>query len=121
MLENKEAKRQAEAYAENDLLVQKWALERPKDNPDAGWLAFMERNMKHPKGFAVINNMEEWKRKNRVDDDTKVFIICGGYGDIKHSLENRGWVQNKDYHSPCFDFKWTVKTNDISQGDLQDH
>ena len=64
---------------------------------------------------------EQWKRKNKVDDDTKVFIICGGYGDIKHSLENRGWVQNKDYHSPCFDFKWTVKTNDISQGDLQDH
>ena len=70
MLENKEARRQAEAYAANDLLVERWASENrviPKDEPDEGFLAFLERNTKNPKVFPVINNMDEWKKKNRVD------------------------------------------------------
>ena len=106
------------------MLVEKWAAENrvvPKDEPDAGWLAFMERNTKHPKGFAIITSMEEWKKKNRVEDETKVFIIAGGYGDIKRALLDRGWVQNKDYSSPCFDLKWTLKAKDIDVKDISSH
>lgn len=62
--------------------------------------------------------MKEWKKKNRVDPDTKVFIIKGGYKDIRTALKNRGWVHNKDPESPCFDLMWTLKTNDIKHGEL---
>ena len=40
--------------------------------------------------------MAIWKRKNKVSEDTKVFICSGGYPDIKKALKLRGWVENKD-------------------------
>lgn len=36
----------------------------------------------------------------------------GGYGGIKEALEERGWYQNDNYLSPCFDLKWTCKSSD---------
>ncbi len=65
--------------------------------------------------------MATWKKKNRVDENTKVFIIRGGYGDIKKALKDRGWVENKDKDSCCFDLKWTLKTKDIDTNALLDH
>lgn len=65
--------------------------------------------------------MAQWKKKSRVDPETKVFIIKGGYGDVKRALKERGWVQNKDGESPCFDLKWTLKTKDIDTNTLNDH
>jgi len=64
--------------------------------------------------------MATWKKKNRVDDKTRVFICTGGYPDIKRALKQRGWVENKDPTSPCFDFKWTLKTKDIDHNTLND-
>lgn len=65
--------------------------------------------------------MKEWKKKHRVDDATKVFICTGGYGDVKRALKKRGWVENKDKDSVCFDLKWTLKTKDIDVGKLEDN
>lgn len=62
--------------------------------------------------------MPTWKKKNRVDEDTKVFIVRGGYGDVKRALKKRGWVENKDKDSICFDLKWTLKTKDIDTNQL---
>ena len=31
--------------------------------------------------------MATWKKKNRVDEDTKVFIVRIGYGDVKKALK----------------------------------
>jgi len=31
---------------------------------------------------------------------------------MKIALEDRGWFENKDYRSPCFDLKWTCKSTD---------
>jgi hypothetical protein len=31
---------------------------------------------------------------------------------MKVALEDRGWFENKDYRSPCFDLKWTCKSTD---------
>lgn len=64
--------------------------------------------------------MATWKKKNRVDESTKVFIVKGGYGDIKRALKTRGWVENKDKDSPCFDLKYTLKTSDIDSNNLHD-
>ena len=57
--------------------------------------------------------MAAWKRDNDVDPKCKVFIIKGGYGDLRNALLNRGWVQNYDYYSRHFDLKWTCKQKDV--------
>ena len=65
--------------------------------------------------------MKEWKKKHRVTEDTKVFICVGGYGDVKRALKSRGWVENKDLESKCFDLKWTLRTKDINTNALENH
>jgi len=50
-----------------------------------------------------------------------VFIVRGGYGDVKRALKQRGWVENKDKESICFDLKWTLKTKDIDTNTLMAH
>jgi len=62
--------------------------------------------------------MKTWKKKHNVPDETKVFIVSGGYGFLKKSLRKRGWVENKDPESPCFDLKWTLKSKDIKHSEL---
>lgn len=81
---------------------------------------FLERNHKTNKVFLNITDMVAWKKKYRVDPETKVFIVKGGYKDVKKALKARGWVENKDKDSPCFDFKWTLKTKDIDTNILKD-
>jgi tubulin monoglycylase TTLL3/8 len=58
-------------------------------------------------------------KKNRVDKKTKVFILTGGYKTVRKSLVDRGWVENKDPHSPCFDLKWTLRARDIGHSILE--
>jgi len=70
------------------------------------------------KVYTNITDMKTWKKKQHLDEDTKVFIVSGGYGFLKKSLRKRGWVENKDVNSPCFDFKWTLKSNDIDHNAL---
>lgn len=83
---------------------------------------FLERNMTMIKPVNLnITDMKEWKKKNRVDPETKVFIIKGGYGDIKRALKSRGWVENKERDSPCFDFLWTLMTKDVPNNELLSH
>ena len=65
-----------------------------------------------------ITDMKEWKKKNHVEPGQKVFVIKGGYGDVRRALEDRGWVHNKERESPCFDFLWTLKAADVPHGDL---
>ena len=41
-------------------------------------------------------------------------MIKGGtYYRLRKALLDRGWVENKDRESPCFDFKWVVKPKDL--------
>jgi tubulin monoglycylase TTLL3/8 len=39
---------------------------------------------------------------------------------VKKALKKRGWVENKDKDSTCFDLKWTLKSKDIDSGHLHD-
>ena len=97
----------------------------PKPRPPADSEAFnnfLERNKTMIKTVQLnITDMKEWKRKNRVDQDTKVFIVKGGYGDVRRALKERGWVENKEKDSPCFDFLWTLMTKDVVHSELQSH
>ncbi len=53
-----------------------------------------------------------------VDAKAKVFIIKGGYHDLRRALLNRGWVENTDKMSSCFNLKWTCKIMDIDYANL---
>lgn len=82
---------------------------------------FLERNKPKQSAFPNIVDFAQWKKKMRLDENQKVFICTGGYPDIKKSLKQRGWVENKDPNSPCFDFKWTLKTKDIDHNLINDN
>ena len=45
----------------------------------------------------------------------KVYIVSKGYGDLMDEMEDRGWVQNEDKYSSCYNLKWVVKGRDIKR------
>ena len=77
--------------------------------------------MKVKEVFLNITDIKEWRKKHRLEPGTKIFIANGGYGDIKRALKQRGWVENKDVESPCFNLKWTLKTKDIDHNNLESY
>ena len=56
-------------------------------------------------------DMETWKKTMGVEG--KVFIVKGGYRDLRNALLEKGWVENHDKYSNYFDLKWTTKVSDI--------
>ena len=62
----------------------------------------------------------QWKKKNRLGNKAKVFKMIGNYACIRKALHERGWVENKDKSSPCFDFLWTLKQRDIDYESLRE-
>ena len=69
-----------------------------------------------------------WKKKNGIlvnlptgyELYDKIYIVKGGYHDLRESLEDRGWVENPDVFSPFFDIKWTTKLYDIDYQNLEE-
>ena len=57
----------------------------------------------------------DWKRKNSVPQDTKVFCMTGWYPCVKQALLDRGWHFNPEGDSPFADLKWTLKSVDVNQ------
>jgi hypothetical protein len=78
-----------------------------------------KKNKRALKIYPYISDLNEWKKKQRLNPETKVFIILGGYYDLKHSLLERGWIENPDPNSLCFDVKWTLYARDIVYDKLQ--
>ena len=66
-------------------------------------------------------DLPTWKKKNGVGFNQKVFIVKGGYADLRKALIDRGWYENDDVWSPHYDFKWTTKICDINYHDLKFH
>lgn len=64
-------------------------------------------------------DFSDWKRKNSVPQDAKVFSMTGWYPCVKQALLDRGWYFNSDTTSPHFDLKWTLRSIDVSQETLQ--
>ncbi|CAK70615.1 unnamed protein product (macronuclear) [Paramecium tetraurelia] len=56
------------------------------------------------RGYQDFSN---WKKKNNVAQNQKVFIITNGYHALRDSLLERNWAENEDAYSPFFDLKWT--------------
>ncbi|KRX06005.1 hypothetical protein PPERSA_01083 [Pseudocohnilembus persalinus] len=72
------------------------------------------------RSYPFINDLTEWKKKQRIPQETKIFIVSGGYGDLKKALRAKGWVENPDPNSQCFDFKWTLLNKEINYSALKD-
>ncbi|KAJ8566360.1 hypothetical protein ON010_g6767 [Phytophthora cinnamomi] len=54
-----------------------------------------------------------WKKRHGVGPDQKVFCMTGWYPVIREELEKRGWFYNQERVSPYFDFKWTLKSDEL--------
>ena len=61
-----------------------------------------------------------WRKRNRLEKKTRIFKMIGNYHSIKKALYERGWVENMDKSSPCFDLLWTLKQRDIDYDNLRD-
>lgn len=70
------------------------------------------------KKYPFITDLKQWKKKQRIDDAIKVYMIIGGYGDIAKGLNSRGWIKNPDTNSPCFDYKFSLHNSDINYDQL---
>ena len=68
--------------------------------------------------FPHVTDLNEWKKKNRLVDGERVFIVTGGYPELKKALRERGWVQNPDSSSPCFDLKYTLQGREVDYDHL---
>ncbi|KAG3206588.1 hypothetical protein PC128_g604 [Phytophthora cactorum] len=62
-----------------------------------------------------------WKKRHGVASDQKVFCMTGWYPAIREELEKRGWFYNQDRVSPYFDFKWTLKSDELRGVKLEKH
>jgi len=62
---------------------------------------------------------EIWKRRHKIPETTKVFIVDNSYGDIKRALKKRGWIENTKQNSQYFDFKWTITNKEIDYDNLR--
>jgi tubulin monoglycylase TTLL3/8 len=63
--------------------------------------------------FKNCYTLEDWKRKSNLDPESKVFICCPGYPDMRKGLLARGFVENRDTSSKFFDIKITMGSKDI--------
>ena len=63
----------------------------------------------------AARDFNDWKRKNGVPLDGKVFSMTGWYPCVKEALLARGWHMNADRDSFFFDLKWTLKSNELKQ------
>lgn len=91
-----------------------------KDRKGVEMEDFIEKYRKGVKKYPYINDLAAWKKKFKLDPSQKVFIVNGVYPDIKEALINRGWIENKDLTSPCYDLIFTLKNRDIDQNNLQE-
>lgn len=68
---------------------------------------------KSPEKMQDVNKNSDMENlialKKSQNPNLKVFIVTGGYQDVKKALESRGWIENLDKNSKMFDLKWTVK------------
>ncbi|KAH8095394.1 hypothetical protein JL720_2691 [Aureococcus anophagefferens] len=74
---------------------------------------------KPKEGGQLGRDFEDYKRKQGINDDTKVFCMTGWYPCVKDALLDRGWHFNDDRESEYFDLKWTLRSNELNQRDLK--
>ncbi len=56
--------------------------------------------------------MQEYTRRQGLSESCKVFILTGQHDFMRRSLKKRGWVENKNYNSCAYHFKWCYNDSD---------
>jgi hypothetical protein len=74
---------------------------------------------KQMNNLKTCGNLEEWKKRNKINKDTKVFICFTGYPDMRKALLNRGWHENHDQDSLFFDFKCSLSSKNIEHDKVE--
>lgn len=59
--------------------------------------------------------MEEWRRRNGVPAEAKVFSITGAFPGIRKALVARGWHENEDRQSQCWDLRYALWQRDLGE------
>jgi len=60
----------------------------------------------------MITDWDVYRKRNGLTKKDKIFI-CREYASFKKALKERGWHENKQFDSPIFHLKFTVKSRDI--------
>jgi len=68
---------------------------------------------KREKFLSEITDLSIWKKAMGIPRKTRIFQASGGYSTLVDDLEGRGWVRNKNFFSPCFNFRWALHKLDI--------
>lgn len=71
---------------------------------------------REPSSYKLEN---EFRLKRTQNPHAKIFIVIGGYQDLKNALLARGWIENPTKDSNQFHLKWTLKKADLNFGGLQ--
>jgi tubulin monoglycylase TTLL3/8 len=75
---------------------------------------------RNPVAYASLD-LQQFRKRNGIDEGTKVFQISGGYPDLKDALLRRGWFHNVDLSSPFFDYRFVLKASDVPYPKLEKH
>jgi tubulin monoglycylase TTLL3/8 len=71
--------------------------------------------------FKNCYTLDDWKRKNKISPEKKIFICFPGYPDMRNGLLKRGWIENKDRESAFFDLVISLGGKDIDYDKLNKH
>jgi len=72
-------------------------------------------------GDSSNSRLDDWKRYHQIPLETKIYSISGGYADFQNALDRRGWIENPEPESYCFDLRWCLRANQIDFELLSDH
>ncbi|CAK9066409.1 unnamed protein product [Durusdinium trenchii] len=65
--------------------------------------------------------LEDWKRRNGLTPETRVFCITGAFPGVRKALLARGWYENEDKQSRCWDLKYALWQRDLGEmAELED-
>lgn len=82
---------------------------------------FLARNEKYKNQGPTITDVNQFRKRYKLEPTSKIFIVVGGYGTLKKAFLERGWFENPDRHSPVFDLKFAIKQSETCTQELQDH
>jgi hypothetical protein len=115
-----------EKQREEDEKKKKSSKKMSQENSDAIYNRLSARHQMTKDGVdlaaqqtAPARDFNDWKRKNNVPQEGQVFAMTGWYPCVKEALLSRGWYFNSDPQSPFFDLKWTLRSLETDQEQLQ--
>ena len=65
-------------------------------------------------GAETCFDFNRFKKKHQLEEGVKIFSVTGWYPELKKALEERGWFFNADRESPFWDYKFCLKSKEIS-------